>query len=72
MFKKRDQVLVFDSRARKHARSFKLRWIGPCIIKEKVSSRTFNLEDLDGSINSNKVNEKWLKPYYSFGGFRET
>ena len=46
VFKKGDQVLVFNSRARKHLEKLKLRWMGPYIIKEEVAPRAFKLKIL--------------------------
>ena len=68
MFKKGDQVLVFNSRAGKHPGTLKKRWMGPYVIKKEVAPRTLKLENLDWSINTSIVNGHRLKPYYSSGG----
>ena len=41
MFKKGDQVLVFNFRVGKHLGKLKLRWMGPYMIKEEVAPQTF-------------------------------
>ena len=63
-FTKEDHVLIFNSKLGKHSGKLKLRWIGPCTIKDETASGAFTLRNLDGTRRPGVVNGCRMKPYY--------
>ena len=59
-----DLVLWYDSRLDFTFKTrFVTKWKGPFHVKKKFTNGSYQLEDLDGVMQNNRVNGLWLKKY---------
>lgn len=58
-----DLVLLYDSKFDKFLGKFRMRWMGPYVIKEVTDRGAVQLVKLNGEPFPVKVNGSWLKPY---------